>query len=87
VSADSMNFGKELKDLVRKALARDGGGSLDSNAFQRVMKNDHQLAIEYAARLLRHTTKHHGPVNGNKRSKKIYPWLSKPAVAEFQALV
>ena len=83
VSADSMNFGQELKDLVQKALARDGGGSLDANAFQRVMKKDHQLAIEYAARLLRHTTKHHGPV----RDHRIHRWLSKDAVAEFQALV
>jgi hypothetical protein len=83
VSADSMIWGKELKDLVQKALARDGGGSLDANAFQRVMKKDHQLAIEYAARLLRHTTKHHGPV----KRHEIHPWLSKDAVAEFQELV
>lgn len=78
-----MNWGKELKALVHNALVRDGGGSLDGNAFQRVMKKDHQLAIEYAVRLLRHTTNHHGPV----RHHKIHPWLRPDAVAEFQALV
>ena len=78
VSANSMAFGHELKDLVRGKV-----GSLDGNAFQHAMKENHPLAIEYAARLLRRTTRHNGPV---KRGE-IHPSLSKDAVAEFQALV
>jgi hypothetical protein len=78
VSANSMNFGHELKDLVLAKV-----GSLDGNDFQRAMKQNHPLAIEYAARLLRRTTHHNGPVLRHE----IDPWLRKDAVAEFQALV
>jgi len=41
------------------------------------------LAIEYAARLLRRTTHHNGPVLRHE----VDPWLRKDAVAEFQALI
>jgi len=78
VSANSMGFGQELKDLVM-----DRVGSLDGNDFQRAMKSDHALAIEYAARLLRRTVNHHGPV----KRHEIDAWLRTDAVAEFQALV
>ena len=78
VSANSMNFGQELKDLVLAQV-----GSLDGNAFQKAMKQNHPLAIEYAARLLRRTTHHNGPVLRHE----IDPWLRKDAVAEFQALI
>jgi hypothetical protein len=50
VSANSMNFGQELKDLVLAKV-----GTLDGNAFQKAMKEDHPLAMEYIARLLRRT--------------------------------
>ena len=75
VSANSMNFGQELKDLVRSKA-----GSLDGNAFQRAMKKDHLLAMEYIARLLRRTTRHNGPVLRHE----IDPWLRRDAVAEFE---
>jgi hypothetical protein len=78
VSANSMNFGQELKDLVRARV-----GTLDGNAFQRAMKQDHKLAMEYIARLLRRTTKHNGPV----KRREINEWLRRDAVAEFQALL
>jgi hypothetical protein len=78
VSANSTNFGQELKDLVRSKV-----GTLDGNAFQRAMKQNHPLAMEYVARLLRRTTRHHGPV----REHLIDAWLRRDAVAEFQALV
>ena len=78
VSANSMNFGQELKDLVLAKV-----GTLDGEAFQRKMKQDHPLAMEYAARLLRRTTHHNGPVLRHE----IDPWLRRDAVAEFQALV
>jgi hypothetical protein len=78
VSANSMSFGKDLKDLV---LARVG--TLDGNAFQKAMKQDHPLAMEYIARLLRRTTKHNGPVHRHE----IDEWLRRDAVDEFRALL
>jgi hypothetical protein len=78
VSANSMNFGQELKDLVLAKV-----GSLDGDAFQAAMKQDHRLAMEYVARLLRRTVKHHGPV----KRREINPWLRRDALAEFQALI
>jgi hypothetical protein len=78
VSANAMNFGQELKDLV---LARVG--TLDGNAFQKAMKQNHPLAIEFVARLLRRTTHHNGPALRHE----IDPWLRRDAVAEFQAFI
>jgi hypothetical protein len=78
VSADSMNFGQELSDLVR-----DKVGSLDAAAFRQAMKDNHRLAMEYVARLLRRTINHHGPV----KHHDIDQWLRADAVAEFRALV
>jgi hypothetical protein len=78
VSANSMNFGQELKDLVQAKV-----GTRDGNAFQKAMKEDHPLAMEYIARLLRRTTRHNGPVHRHEIDK----WLRKDAVAEFQAML
>jgi hypothetical protein len=78
VSANSMEFGQELKDLV---LAR--AGSLDGNVFQLAMKEDHELAMEYIARLLRRTVNHNGPV----KRHEIDAWLRKDAVSEFLNLL
>jgi hypothetical protein len=78
VSANSMNFGQELKDLVLNKV-----GSLDGNDFQQAMKQDHQLAMEYIARLLRRTVNHNGPV----KRHEIDAWLRQDAVTEFQTLV
>jgi hypothetical protein len=78
VSANSMDFGKELRDLVLAKV-----GTLDGEAFQKAMKEDHLLAMEYLARLLRRTVDHHGPIRGHK----IHPWLRRDAVEEFQALL
>jgi hypothetical protein len=78
VSANSMSFGQELKDLVLHKV-----GSLDGNDFQRAMKQDHQLAMEYVARLLRRTVNHNGPV----KRHEINPWLQRDAVVEFQVLL
>ena len=78
VSANSMNFGQELKDLVMAQV-----GTLDGTEFQKAMKENHPLAMEYIARLLRRTTRHNGPVLRHE----IDPWLHRNAVAEFQALL
>jgi hypothetical protein len=74
VSANSMGFGQELKDLVRANI-----GSLDGDSFQRAMKQNHALAMEYIARLLRRTVRHNGPV----KRHEIDAALSREAVAEF----
>lgn len=74
VSANSMNFGAELR-----ALVIDRVGSADGEAFQAAMKSDHPLAMEYVARLLRRTVNHHGPV----KRHEIDPWLRKDAVEEI----
>ncbi|MGP0019617.1 MAG: hypothetical protein ACLPHP_13680 [Candidatus Sulfotelmatobacter sp.] len=78
VSANSMGFGPELKALV---LAQ--AGAADGDTFQSAMKENHQLAMEYIARLLRRTVDHNGPV----KRHEIDRWLRKDAVAEFQSLV
>jgi hypothetical protein len=78
VSADSLGSGQDLKLLV---LAK--AGSLDPNVFQRAMKHDHALAMEYIARLLRHNVRHNGPVRGNR----IQAWLRQDAVMEFLDLL
>ncbi len=78
VSANSMNFGQELKALVRARV-----GSLDGIAFQRAMKRDHLLAMEYIARLLRRTVNHNGPV----KRHEIDAWLRRDAVQEFLTLL
>jgi hypothetical protein len=78
VSANSMSFGPELRDLVQREV-----GTTDPTAFQAAMKSNHRLAIEYAARLLRRTTSHHGPV----KRHEIDPWLKRGAVDEFLELL
>ena len=78
VSANSMNFGPELKALVLSRVH-----SLDGDKFQQAIKQDHQLAMEYAARLLRRTVNHHGPV----KRHEIDEWLRKDAVTEFRTLL
>lgn len=78
VSANSMHFGADLKALVVDRIA-----TADGDAFQAAMKADHALAMEYIARLLRHTVNHNGPV----KRHEIDPWLSRDAVEEFCVLL
>lgn len=78
-SADSMAFDPSLKKL----LAEYSGGSSDCDAFCRVTKSHPVFAIEYCARLLRFTARHHGPI----LRKKIHPWLRRDSVAEFERLL
>ena len=96
VSANSMGFGQDLRDLV--APNGISNAKRDGNAFQVLMKNNHPLAFSYISRLLRHTRMANGPLyKGNERNKfkrelrgkeqSIYPWLSRHAVAEFQAFL
>jgi hypothetical protein len=78
VSANSMEYGQELRDLVVREA-----GSDDPDGFQAAMKDNHPLAMEYVARLLRRTTLHHGPV----KNHHIHPWLKHAAVDEFLELL
>jgi hypothetical protein len=78
VSADSIPFGADLHDLVMRAV-----GNLDGTNFQRAMKADHAFAMEYVARLLRHTVRHNGPV----LIGTINQWLSRAALKEWEALL
>ena len=55
----------------------------DATQFQKAMKHNHPLAMEYIARLLRRTTHHNGPVLRHE----IDPWLRHDAVEEFRRLV
>lgn len=73
-SGNSMNFSAELKQLMQ-----DSAGSTRCEDFITHTKADHRFAIEYCVRLIRLTTKHHGPIKG----KHINPWLSRAAVEEF----
>jgi hypothetical protein len=78
VSANSMNFGPELKSLVSTKV-----GTLDPVAFQRATKTDHPFAMEYVARVLRRTIRHHGPLSRHQ----VDAWLRRDAVGEFQSLI
>ena len=66
--------------------------------FQRAMKFNHPLAMEFVALLMRFNTKHNGPLyKGDERiairsslrgeEHSIYPWLRRDAVEEFQGLI
>lgn len=73
VSANSRAFGEDLRKLAPE----------DGDEFQRVMKANHALAMEYAARLFRHTTHHNGPL----KRHEVDPWLSRDAVKELEQLI
>lgn len=72
VSANSRAFGQDLRDI----------SPANGNLFQAEMKSNHPLAVEYIAKLLRHTVAANGPILHNK----IDPWLSRDAVAEWERL-
>lgn len=66
--------------------------------FQRAMKFDHPLAMDFVSSLMRWTTHHNGPLyKGSERDAirrslreakhSIYPWLSRDSVAEFMRLL
>lgn len=77
VSFNSRQQGRDLKDLLRSTMVGDG---ID---FQIVTKQNHLFAMEYAARLFRHTTHANGPLLRGE----VLPFLSRDAVAEFEALL
>jgi hypothetical protein len=78
VSADSMGWSHSLKTLVLRKI-----GSTGPADFRRGMMHNHELAMEYIARLLRFTTAANGPV----KDHRIDDWLSREAVKEFKHLL
>ncbi len=81
VSMNAIAFGNDLRELCQ---AKIGSFSYSRGvAFQRAMKTDHLFAIEFIARLLRHTTKHNGPA----KRHEIDEWLRRDAVDEFITLL
>jgi hypothetical protein len=81
VSMNALAFGQDLKDLTQKAI-----GTLnysEGDRFQLEMKKNHTFAMEFIARLLRHTCKHNGPVLRHE----IDPWLSRASTKELQDLI
>ena len=78
-SCDSLAFGEDLRALFKQASPDDDA----CKAFIRVTRENHPFAIEYDARLLRHTLRHHGPV----QRKELHRSLSRDAVDEFLRLL
>lgn len=92
VSYDARRLAPELATLLTANNIHNG---ID---FQRAMKFNHALAMEFVARLMRNNSKHNGPLyKGDERlvirsslrdaKHSIYPWLSRAAVAEFRSLL
>lgn len=77
VSYNSVVFGQDLKALCATRVISGG------NTFQETTKSDHAFAMEYIARLLRHTARHNGPVLRHE----IHPFLSRASVKEFETLL
>jgi hypothetical protein len=77
-SGNSMAFAPSLRALLEAT-----GNAASCPAFIQVTKANHLFAIEYCARLLRFTTKHHGPI----KRREINPWVQREAVQEFQELL
>lgn len=75
---DIAKTGDDLHQCVKRYC-----GSLDIHIFIDRMKTDHAFALEYAARLLRNSYFWDGPI----KRHEIDRWLSRAAVAEFEALL
>jgi hypothetical protein len=71
------------RDATLKALLLKETGRTDCETFKMETKSNHPFAIEYCARLLRFTVRHHGPV----RDRHINEWLRRDAMAEFEAFL
>lgn len=77
-SGNSMGYSPTLKELLLQA-----GGDGSCTSFIEVSKSNHTFAIEYCARLIRITTKHHGPI----KHRHINAWLRRDAIQEFMGFL
>ncbi len=87
-SGDSLRYGADLVEgsRLRETFQRFGGtgtGDDACNWFRSLTKTHHAFAMEYCARLLRFTTKHHGPV----KHEKIHEWLNVDAMNEIERML
>ena len=87
VSSNSMAHGRDLRALVVRRV-----GSDKDSKFIEAMKADHALAMEYIARLLRHTCRANGPLEifppgRTPDPDNVYQYLDRKAVEEFQAVL
>jgi hypothetical protein len=78
-SCNSLGLGADLRTL----FAARSPGDTSCRAFIRVSKQEHVFAMEYNARLLRHTLQHHGPL----KRREVNAWVRRDAVAEFEKLL
>ena len=77
ISYNSRSFGKDLKDMLAAEEIQHG------DQFQIITKQDHAFAMEYGARLFRHTVMHNGPL----KRREVNPFLSRAAVDEFMSML
>ncbi len=91
-SSNSLGFFRDdpYLEVVLSKLGIRTPGPERSQRFEKLTKEDHFFAIEYCARLLRHTIYHHGPVkhyNGHIYKGKFHDGigrhLDRNAVSEF----
>jgi hypothetical protein len=78
VSADSLGSDSSLSDCLDRLA-----GAHDPSTFITAMKSNHALAVEYAARLFRFSTRWSGPCN----TGMVYRAVSRDAMAEFQSFL
>lgn len=78
VSFNATYFDPSLKTFVADTIK-----SIAPSKFISEMKRNHPFAIEFAARLLRFTVNHNGPV----KRHEIDSWLSREAVTEFESFL
>lgn len=92
VSYDARRLDVSVATLLRSK------GISDGITFQRKMKFDHPLAMEFVARLMRINCLHNGPLYKNAERNiirkslrgeehSIFPWLKKESVDEFVHLL
>ena len=87
-SANSMNFDPSLKECFDLHFGWPGRASVGSavdvaRRFVSYTKSSPVFAIEYCARLLRFTVRHHGPL----LRREIVPWLRADCVQAFFELL
>jgi hypothetical protein len=89
-SGNSMRLDKQLvptsNPSLRKVFEQFGGtgdGDEGCKQFGALTKENHAFAFEYCARLLRVTTKHHGPI----KREEIHTWLNRDSAAEIEGML
>jgi len=81
VSFDSLKHRQDLLNVVTQKAGAEA--TTDPIVFDQAMRRNHILAMEYVARLLRHSIAHHGPI----LNRHIHPWLRRDAVQAFLGLL